>query len=52
MSEEKKFSKCGEGEKKCKCRISGVLEKKMKIEREVPGKKSKNFAKFVFTGWT
>ncbi len=36
MSEEK-FSKCGEG-KKCKCRISGVREKK-EVERKVPGKK-------------
>ncbi len=37
MSEEK-FSKCGEG-KKCKCRISGVREKKMEFERKVPEKK-------------
>ncbi len=43
----------------CKCRISGVREKK-EIERRVPGKKRKclgwkfkvkDFAKFVFTGW-
>ncbi len=58
MSEERrKFSKCGEGEKKCKCRISGVRKKK-EIERKKNSeeKKSKfflneNFAKFVFTGW-
>ncbi len=56
MSEEK-FSKCGEGEK-CKCKISGVRNKK-EIERKVPGEKNrsvfgwkfkvKDFAKFVFT---
>jgi hypothetical protein len=40
--ERKKFSKCGEGEKKCKCRISGVRKKK-EIERKVPRKKIKVF---------
>ncbi len=56
MSEEK-FSKCEEGKKKCKCRISGV--RKERIERKVQGEKKKikviwggNFTKFVFTGWT
>ncbi len=39
MSEEK-FSKCEEGGKKCKCRISGVRKKN---ERKVPGKKIKLF---------
>ncbi len=61
MSEEK-FSKCEEGEKKCKCRISGVRKKR--IGRKVAEKKNevffalhqkkdevKNFAKFAFTGW-
>ncbi len=42
MSEEKKFSKCEEGEeKKCKCRISGVRKKN---ERKVPEKKIEVFA--------
>jgi hypothetical protein len=38
---EEKFSKCEEGEKKCKCSISGVRKKR--IERKVPRKKSKCF---------
>jgi len=55
--ERKKFSKCGEGEKKkCKCRISGVRKKKEIERKKNSEKKSKfffgeNFAKFVFTGW-
>jgi len=40
--ERKKFSKCGEGGKKCKCRISDV-RKKMEIERKGSGKKIKVF---------
>jgi len=38
--------------KKCKCRISGVREKKWKLKEKFREKKNgKNFAKFVFTGW-
>jgi len=40
--ERKKFSKCGEGEKKCKCRISGV-RKKRKLKEKFREKKSKCF---------
>ena len=50
MSEEK-FSKCEEGEKNVSVEFR-VFGKKMEIERKVPEKKGKNFAKFVFTGWT
>ena len=39
---EEKFSKCEEGEKCFKCRVSGVRKKK-EIERKVPGKKIKVF---------
>ena len=42
MSEEK-FSKCEEGEKKCKCRISGVWKKKELKEKFREEKKSKWF---------
>ncbi len=44
MSEEKKkkFSKCGKGEKKCKCRISGVRKKNGNWKKS-SGKKIKVF---------
>ncbi len=58
MSEEKKISKCEEGEEKNVSVEFRVFGKKKEIERKVPReKKSKcffldeNFAKFVFTGW-
>jgi hypothetical protein len=38
---EEKFSKCEEGKKRCKCRISGV-RKKMEIERKVPEGKNQS----------
>ena len=51
MSEEK-FSKCEEGGKLFKYRISGVRKKK-ELEEKNSEKRflGGNFAKFVFTGW-
>ncbi len=54
----KEIFKVWRGEKKCKCRISGVRKKK-EIERKKNSEKKirvfiffgENFAKFVFTGW-
>ena len=43
LSVRRKIFKVWRGEKKCKCRISGV-RKKMEIEGKVPGKKIKVFA--------
>ncbi len=49
MSEErKKFSKCGEGERKCKCRISGVRKKENWKKEKFREKKIKVF---FFLGW-
>ncbi len=42
LSVRRKIFKVWRGEKKCKCRISGVRKKK-EVERKVPEKKSKCF---------